>query len=66
MSKVENDKSLYINIDEICNIFKKENVSDLTQEEWNKLKMFKRKISISSSFAHRFCKKSNEIESKLN
>lgn len=66
MSKLENDKSLYIDIERVCNIFKKEDIKEVTQEEWDILKCFKKKITISSSFAHRFCKKSNEIESKLN
>lgn len=59
-----NDKNIWIDIEDICNIFKKENVKDLSQLEWEKLKIFKKKISISSAFAHKFCKKSNELESK--
>ena len=43
MSKLENDKSLYIDIERVCNIFKKENVKEVTQEEWNILKCFKKK-----------------------
>ena len=63
MGKLENDKSLYIDIERVCKIFEKENIEEVTQEEWEVLKKFKRKITISSSFAHRFCKKSNELES---
>lgn len=66
MSKLENDKNLRIDIEKVCNIFKKEKIEEVSQEEWEILKNFKRKITISSSFAHRFCKKSNEIESKFN
>ena len=58
-----NDKNLYIDIGEIINIFEKEEVKDLTKENWKSLKAFKRKITMSSSFAHKFCKVSNELES---
>lgn len=59
-----NDKNIRVNIENICDIFKKEKVKDITQSEWEELRTFKKKIAMSSAFAHKFCKKSNEIESK--
>lgn len=56
----KNDKNIYVDIDKIINIFKKEKVEELTKEDWYDLKLFYSKISISSSFAHKFYKKSNE------
>lgn len=56
-----NDKKLYIDIKEICNIFKKGSVKELSQEEWEKLKLFKQKLTMSSSFSHKFCKQSRLI-----
>lgn len=59
---LDNDKNIRIDIRKICGIFRK-NLSDLTEEDWKDLKTFKKKLTMSSAFAHKFCKKSNEIES---
>ena len=59
-----NDKDLYIDIGEIVDIFEKTNIKEISQEDWNKLKLFIKKLSISSSFAHKFCKTSNKIISQ--
>lgn len=58
---LSNNKTLKIDIEKICNIFKKEKITDLTQDDWNLLKEFKNKLTMSSSFAHKFCKKSREF-----
>lgn len=60
---IPNNKNIRVDIERVCNIFKKE-LKDVTESEWEKLKVFKQKITISSAFAHKFCKKSNEIESR--
>lgn len=60
---IPNNKNIRVDIERICNIFKKE-LKDVTESEWEELKVFKQKITISSAFAHKFCKKSNEIESR--
>lgn len=58
---IPNNKNIRVDIERVCNIFKKE-LKDVTESEWEELKVFKQKITISSAFAHKFCKKSNEIE----
>lgn len=60
---IPNNKNIRVDIERVCNIFKKE-LKDVTESEWEELKVFKQKITISSAFAHKFCKKSNEIESR--
>lgn len=60
---IPNNKNIRVDIERICDIFKKE-LKDVTESEWKELKVFKQKITISSAFAHKFCKKSNEIESR--
>lgn len=60
---ISNNKNIRVDIERVCNIFKKE-LKDVTESEWEELKVFKQKITISSAFAHKFCKKSNEIESR--
>ena len=60
---ISNNKNIRVDIERVCNIFKKE-LKDVTESEWKELKVFKQKITISSAFAHKFCKKSNEIESR--
>ena len=60
---ISNNKNIRVDIERVCNIFKKE-LKDITESEWEELKVFKQKITISSAFAHKFCKKSNEIESR--
>lgn len=60
---IPNNKNIRVDIEKVCNIFKKE-LKDVTESEWEELKVFKQKITISSAFAHKFCKKSNEIESR--
>ena len=60
---IPNNKNIRVDIERICDIFKKE-LKDVTESEWEELKVFKQKITISSAFAHKFCKKSNEIESR--
>lgn len=60
---IPNNKNIRVDIERVCDIFKKE-LKDVTESEWEKLKVFKQKITISSAFAHKFCKKSNEIESR--
>lgn len=60
---IPNNKNIRVDIERVCNIFKKE-LKDITESEWEELKVFKQKITISSAFAHKFCKKSNEIESR--
>lgn len=60
---IPNNKNIRVDIERVCNIFKKE-LKDVTKSEWEELKVFKQKITISSAFAHKFCKKSNEIESR--
>lgn len=60
---IPNNKNIRVDIERVCNIFKKE-LKDVTESEWEELKVFKQKITISSVFAHKFCKKSNEIESR--
>ena len=59
---IPNNKNIRVDIERVCDIFKKE-LKDVTESEWEELKVFKQKITISSAFAHKFCKKSNEIES---
>ena len=60
---IPNNKNIRVDIERVCNIFKKE-LKDVTESEWEELKVFKQKITISSAFAHKFCKKSNEIGSR--
>lgn len=60
---IPNNKNIRVDIERVCNIFKKE-LKDVTESEWEELKVFKQKVTISSAFAHKFCKKSNEIESR--
>lgn len=60
---IPNNKNIRVDIERVCDIFKKE-LKDVTESEWEELKVFKQKITISSAFAHKFCKKSNEIESR--
>lgn len=60
---IPNNKNIRVDIERVCNIFKKE-LKDVTESEWEELKVFKQKITISSVFAYKFCKKSNEIESR--
>lgn len=60
---IPNNKNIRVDIERVCDIFKKE-LEDVTESEWEELKVFKQKITISSAFAHKFCKKSNEIESR--
>ena len=60
---IPNNKNIRVDIERVCNIFKKE-LKDVTESEWEEHKVFKQKITISSAFAHKFCKKSNEIESR--
>lgn len=60
---IPNNKNIRVDIERVCDIFKKE-LKDVTDSEWEELKVFKQKITISSAFAHKFCKKSNEIESR--
>lgn len=60
---IPNNKNIRVDIERVCNIFKKE-LKDVTESEWEELKVFKQKITISSAFAHKFCKKSNEIKSR--
>lgn len=60
---IPNNKNIRVDIERVCNIFKKK-LKDVTESEWEELKVFKQKITISSAFAHKFCKKSNEIESR--
>lgn len=60
---IPNNKNIRVDIERVCNIFKKE-LKDVIESEWEELKVFKQKITISSAFAHKFCKKSNEIESR--
>lgn len=60
---ISNNKNIRVDIERVCDIFKKE-LKDVTESEWEELKVFKQKITISSAFAHKFCKKSNEIESR--
>lgn len=60
---IPNNKNIRVDIERVCNIFKKE-LKDVTESEWEELKVFKQKITVSSAFAHKFCKKSNEIESR--
>lgn len=60
---IPNNKNIRVDIERVCNIFKKE-LKDVTESEWEELKVFKQKITISSAFAHKFYKKSNEIESR--
>lgn len=60
---IPNNKNIRVDIERVCNIFKKE-LKDVTESEWEELKVFKQKITISSAFAHKFCKKSNKIESR--
>lgn len=60
---IPNNKNIRVDIERVSNIFKKE-LKDVTESEWEELKVFKQKITISSAFAHKFCKKSNEIESR--
>lgn len=60
---IPNNKNIRVDIERVCDIFKKE-LKDVTESEWEELKIFKQKITISSAFAHKFCKKSNEIESR--
>lgn len=60
---IPNNKNIRVDIERVCNIFKKE-LRDVTESEWEELKVFKQKLTISSAFAHKFCKKSNEIESR--
>jgi len=62
---MKNDKNIYIDIDKVINVFEKDNIKDITQEDINILKQFYSKISISSSFAHKFYKRANEKCSKL-
>lgn len=60
---IPNNKNIRVDIERVCDIFKKK-LKDVTESEWEELKVFKQKITISSAFAHKFCKKSNEIESR--
>ena len=60
---IPNNKNIRVDIERVCNIFKKE-LKDVTESEWEEFKVFKQKITLSSAFAHKFCKKSNEIESR--
>ena len=63
MSSYQNDRNLKINIPKTCQILQK-SLSDLNEQDWKQVQNFGIKLSMSSTFAHKFCKKSRDIFKK--
>lgn len=57
---MQNDRNLFVNIEDVLKVFAKE-FKDLTQTDWELVQQFKKKITMSSSFAHKFSRKANEL-----
>lgn len=57
---MENDRSLFVDVDKVLSIFEKD-FKDLSQNDWSLIKDFKTKITMSSSFAHKFSKRAKEL-----
>lgn len=57
---MENDRSLFVDVDKILNILEKD-FENLDKNDWSLIKDFKKKITMSSSFAHKFSKRAKEL-----